>query len=738
MTKLEEFKKDLNFLLVTARKPLVWLESFDYVYIVDTLKEVFNINKDVEEKDIAIWDVATHLVKDISGSKLSFADDTEMENPNMNDSGEQPIIKQTKNYAKLGKRIAMFKIIPNKSDNSQSSDKSSSENENGNPLIDKKLLVAKVSEELFEDKDDRLIARLQDFVESNNKKGHKEKKTILLISSYHFEVRGLEHICERLEMPRPDKEDIRHELCLDRINDANNEFRFSESFKLDVLRNSENLIDALHGMYLYDIKSLLKTIQSESYYGMIAPFDNNYGYLDERVKKGKRQIVKNSGLLEVIEVKDNYDKYIADIDNLRKHLEHEKKLLDNAQFLMSGLPKPRGILLVGAPGCGKSESAKAASSILKYPLYRLNIGDLLGHKYGQSENRFNEALRTADGSAPCVLWIDEIEKAFAGAGSGDDNNDVLTHIIGRFLTWMQEHETIVYLVATANDLSKMRPELLRKGRWDEIFYLSYPSPKGRLAIFRECLKRYSFTLVDCKNELVDFEEDSSIILNIIMEGTEGMSGAEISSLVIEASKESFLSSNESDTFETSNNYNTNEIRFENIIRRVHPNGKCKFMILIYFFQLHGITLIDGDKDLINFAFTEVSIEHIIGEGLIKNIIDQTHDISGDEFLKLLKGVTKEFIMNNIVRIPLSEFHNKVIDSNIKESSCSIKGKRKQDEINKRVEREIDELEIRRGGRIENREYIKGLITQKIISETIDAKQQFCSQKYELEGYKSAS
>ena len=642
MTKLEEFKKDLTFLLVTARKPLVWLESFDYAYIIKTLKEVFYINKDVEEKDIAIWNIATCLITDINGNKMSFVDNKVEKTQIIKNNSEQQTERTAKNAAKLGKRVAMFRSMPNKDKNNSSLENHEKEKEMKNPLTNIKLLVAKVSEELFEDKDDRLVARLQDFVVANNDISIVNKKTILLISTYHFDVKGLEHICERLELPMPDKDDIRQELHLNDIDeDDKKEILFSKSFKIDSLKNSDMLVDALHGMYLYDIVNLLKTIQIESKFGKIAPFDYNYGKLDERVKQGKRQIVKNSGLLEVIEIKDkNYHEHIADIDNLRDHLRKENELLHSQRFLQSNLPRPRGILLVGAPGCGKSESAKATASILDFPLYRMNIGDLMGHKYGQSENRFNEALRTADGSAPCVLWIDEIEKAFAGAGNGDDNNDVLTHIIGRFLTWMQEHQTIVYLVATANDLSQMRPELLRKGRWDEIFYLSYPGSIGRLSILKKCFQRYGLKLVDNGEEdLLDFNDNkvNEVIhkdcYKTFLTETKYMSGSDIASIVTEIAKDTYRENNE-----------IKNVKIIKLDAKIHEHQQ-------------------------------------------------------------VKNAEKEEIEKN---------------------------------ISQEVENELQELEIRRGSKIEDKDYFRRLLKEKFRNEANESRRQYSPVKYTLDGYKPAS
>lgn len=524
MSKLRNFKNNLKFLINDSKKPLVWLETFDYNYLIDNIKDIFS---DEWEENIAIWD-ANRKVTDINGEPL------------IDDKMKLGIvIQQFLNGSLDGTRIINWQNVEYKLN----------------------LLIANVTESLFSNDgdnnlEDRLIARLQDFVYKNNKKPKQDKKTILLVSNYHFDVKGLEHLCEKISMPIPDIEDIRNELGYENgsLNENRNEYQFSSSFKYNFTENIEDLVDALNGMYLYDIKNLMLTIMSESEIGKISPLDSKLRPIKERVIEGKRQIVSNSGLLEVIELKDkNYHEHIADIDNLRDHLKREKELINNNNFLQSKLPRPKGILLVGAPGCGKSESAKAVASILDLPLYRLNIGDLLGHKYGQSENRFNDALRTADSSAPCVLWIDEIEKAFAGAGEEKNNDDTLTHIIGRFLTWMQEHETLVYLVATANNLNNMRQEFLRKGRWDDIYYLTFPTVKGRSDILQRTLERYNVKLVDkIQNNILDKENIKIISTKskeeyiTLLYKMEEWSGAEISGLILDAIKDEYRNSNNID------------------------------------------------------------------------------------------------------------------------------------------------------------------------------------------------
>ncbi len=150
-----------------------------------------------------------------------------------------------------------------------------------------------------------------------------------------------------------------------------------------------------------------------------------------------------------------------------------------------GLPAPRGVLILGIPGTGKSLTAKAASSILGKPVLRLDAGKLFAGIVGESEANLRRALQTAEAVAPCILWIDEIEKGFSGSGSSNTaDGGTSSRVFGSFLSWMQEKNSPVFVVATANDISQLPPELLRRGRFDEIFFVDLPGESARDAIWR--------------------------------------------------------------------------------------------------------------------------------------------------------------------------------------------------------------------------------------------------------------
>ena len=192
-----------------------------------------------------------------------------------------------------------------------------------------------------------------------------------------------------------------------------------------------------------------------------------------------------------------------------------------------GVDMPKGVLIAGVPGCGKSLNAKAAANLFEVPLLRLDMGRLMGKYVGESEGNLRNAIALAEAISPCVLWIDELEKAFAGIGGSGGGAEVTTRLFGNFLTWMQEKESPTFVVATANDITKLPPELLRKGRFDEIFYVGLPNAIEREKIFQiHIQKRRS---QDLKN----------INIKELVAKTEGFSGADIEGVIKDAVESAF-------------------------------------------------------------------------------------------------------------------------------------------------------------------------------------------------------
>lgn len=265
----------------------------------------------------------------------------------------------------------------------------------------------------------------------------------------------------------------------------------------------------------------------------------------------KREI-KKSDITELILTKDsmfsniaglekvNYsqkDISVGGLNGLKNWLDNKKNLLspDKKEILKSrNIRLPRGILLVGVPGCGKSLLAKFIASSWQLPLYRLDFATIQGMYVGQSENRLKDALSLADTVSPCILWIDEIEKGLSGA-SGYDSSGVSTRMVGQFLFWLQESLKFVFVVATANDVSKLPAELLRKGRFDELFFVDLPQDSERKEIINIYTKQFLKQSID------------ENILNKLVELSTGFSGADIEATVKEIAYKTIVSGDESIT-----------------------------------------------------------------------------------------------------------------------------------------------------------------------------------------------
>lgn len=243
--------------------------------------------------------------------------------------------------------------------------------------------------------------------------------------------------------------------------------------------------------------------------------------ISKLVMKEKANTVKKTGILEYFEAKTGADD-IGGLENLKEWLTTRSKAFSK-QARDFGLPMPRGILLVGLPGCGKSLSAKAASNILGVPLLRFDIGRVFGGLVGESERNMRTAIQTAEAVGNCVLWIDEMEKAFAGMGSGGTTDGGTSQrVFGNFITWMQEKTTPCFIISTVNRIESLPPELLRKGRFDETFFVGLPSDKERDKILRIHIQKYGKKL----GEFSDRDIDECV------KTSHGFSGAEIEEAVV--------------------------------------------------------------------------------------------------------------------------------------------------------------------------------------------------------------
>ncbi len=250
------------------------------------------------------------------------------------------------------------------------------------------------------------------------------------------------------------------------------------------------------------------------------------------IHEEKNQVVKKTGVLEFVRTDLNIDD-IGGLENLKNWLlKRNNSWLERAKAYR--LPAPKGVLITGVPGCGKSLTAKAMSAIWGLPLLKLDMGKIFGGIVGSSEENMRKAIGTAEAVAPSILWVDEIEKGFAGTRS-DGDSGTSARVFGTFLTWMQDKTAPVFVIATSNDISRLPPELLRKGRFDEIFFVDLPTSREREKIFRLHLKK---RLVGSP---IAHEIDlGSNICAELAAITDGFSGAEIEQAIVSALYEAFF------------------------------------------------------------------------------------------------------------------------------------------------------------------------------------------------------
>jgi SpoVK/Ycf46/Vps4 family AAA+-type ATPase len=248
------------------------------------------------------------------------------------------------------------------------------------------------------------------------------------------------------------------------------------------------------------------------------------------IAREKARTLKRNGLVEVVEATTSLDD-IGGLGQLKEWLQRRGGAF-SASAKAYGLPAPKGLLIVGIPGTGKSLTAKATAGAFGLPLLRLDMGRVFGGIVGQSEANLRSVIQTAEAIAPCVLWIDEIEKGFSGSkSSGSTDGGTSSRVFGSFLSWMQEKDQPVFVVATANDVSKLPPEFLRKGRFDEMFFVDLPDAQERAQIWDIVIKRHD-------RRPADFDTVA------LSRACEQFTGAEIEAVFIDALHEAYAEGRE--------------------------------------------------------------------------------------------------------------------------------------------------------------------------------------------------
>ena len=347
-----------------------------------------------------------------------------------------------------------------------------------------------------------------------HEKGEIDKtSTIIIVSPVDvtFLPKEIEKYITVVEIKAPTQDEIME--ILDGYNISKRCFKKDkeEEIRMDLCRT-------LQGLQLYEIKQILDSSLIRT--GMKISAKTKQLALEE-----KKKIVRKSGIIEVVDANEEFNQ-IGGLEVLKEDMRRKAyiyKHLSEAQKNKVTLPK--GILILGMPGCGKTMIAKSIANEFGVSLLRLDVNRLMGKYVGESEANLRNALTTVEAAHPCVLWIDEIEKAFAGTNR--HNTDMLVmRLMGHFLTWMQERTTPVFIVATANDV--MRPEFMRKGRFDEVYFVNFPNEMERMDILRKIIDQYQD-----KNSIFDFSEikDYSTIVKKMEGILGGFSGAEIKNIV---------------------------------------------------------------------------------------------------------------------------------------------------------------------------------------------------------------
>jgi len=253
----------------------------------------------------------------------------------------------------------------------------------------------------------------------------------------------------------------------------------------------------------------------------------------QKVLVEKKQIIRKSRFLEYFESQEEFSK-VGGLDSLKDWLA-KREVAFTERAAEFGIPQPKGVLLLGVQGCGKSLTAKAVSSLWKLPLLRLDMGSIFSGVVGSSEENMRKAIKTAESLAPIVLWIDEIEKGLAGVQSSSFSDaGTSSRVFSTFLTWLNEKTAPVFVIATANNITMLPPELLRKGRFDDIFFVDLPTAEERSDIFSIHLKKKG-------------KDPEAFDLGALARVSDGFSGAEIEQAVISSLYDAF---NEERSLET--------------------------------------------------------------------------------------------------------------------------------------------------------------------------------------------
>ncbi len=334
----------------------------------------------------------------------------------------------------------------------------------------------------------------------------KSFKTIFIIAPVLELPPGLETGITPVDIPLPSTVELK-KILLDIIQPLQETGKITANLDEQLL---EKVINASRG---------LSEIEAQNLFAKLIVSNKDFDEDDlPFVVSEKKKIIRKSGILDYYGFIENMGS-VGGLAKLKEWL-HQRGMAFSQKARDFGLPEPKGVLLLGVQGCGKSLAAKATATLWNLPLLKLDVGKIFDSYIGSSEKNMRDAIRVAESLSPNILWLDEIEKAFSGMGSGHNaDSGTSTRVFGTFLTWMQEKTSPVFVIATANNIENLPPELLRKGRFDEIFFIDLPRPDEREIILEIHLKKRN-------------RDPANFDMPMLVEKTEGFSGAELEQLVI--------------------------------------------------------------------------------------------------------------------------------------------------------------------------------------------------------------
>ena len=448
--------------MLMAYYPIIYLTGYEY-YI--TIQKIRSIIKGLNcETNVYLWNCATGLTQ-INEKKTDKGNVT-----------EYLPIKNTENGLELLRRIDSIQYVKGKAKDV--------------------YILEDFNQFLNDNRYKYYIRKIAEQAKYNN-------SHIIILSACLDIPIEIEKYITVLNIPLPSRSDI--DTILGRVaSDCGKSLSFD-------LRNK--LLDSALGLTINEAELAFCLAAVKDNLGEKSPYI---------VSSEKEQIIRKSGILDYFSKNES----LADVGGLEvlKEWLRKRKIAYNKKARDWGLQEPKGILLLGMPGCGKSLTAKCIASYWDMPLLRLDIGKVFQGIIGSSEDNIRKAISTAEAVAPCVLWIDEIEKGLNGVqSSGETDGGTTSRIFSTILTWMQEKTKPVFVVATANNIDALPPELLRKGRFDEIFFIDLPNTEERKTIFSIHLEKRG-----------QDPQKNAYPLNLFAEKTDGFSGAEIETCIKEA------------------------------------------------------------------------------------------------------------------------------------------------------------------------------------------------------------